>query len=311
VSVAQPEPPVNASEFNPIVRPVTLSTSFHGLLAHLSATTQKLELPAATNNLDTLIDHHHLLLSPSVEIPPKTPQIRTDLEHPNAGDLDVPSIDMGLLRAVQLKVPSKWKGTVAIIDQGPSGEQVLASHISTSMIPSGGLPVLFKPVTSFGATHTIKAFLSNEEGIPSQVLTLSTYKAPALPTPGAPTIDKIVRLGSTVDVYFNPHGAFVKEGVGLALEAGNGMVIQGHVAFRRLHAIGRRRGLGAAGQAGEYMLSITHVDPTVSINLAIDDSVAGQLSATARRILGPAIHPISEFELLSREHTLPQAHRRR
>jgi FG-GAP repeat len=311
VSVAQPEPPVKASEFNPTVRPVTLSSSFHGLLAHLSATTQKLELPAATNNLDTLIDDHHLLLSPSVEIPPKTPQIRTDLEHPNAGDLDVPSIDMGLLRAVQLKVPGKWKGTVAIIDQGPSGEQVLASHISTSMIPSGGLPVLFKPVTSFGATHTIKAFLSNEEGIPSQVLTLSTYKAPALPTPGAPTIDKVVRLGSTVDVYFNPHGAFVKEGVGLALEAGNGMVIQGHVAFKRLHAIGRHRGLGAAGQAGEYMLSITHVDPTVSINIAIDDSVAGQLSATARRVLGPAIHPISELELLSREHTLPRAHRRR
>jgi hypothetical protein len=311
VSVAQPEPPVSASEFNPTVRPVTLSTSFHGVLAHLSATTKRLELPATTNHLDTLIGHHHLLLSPSVEIPPKTPQIRTQLEHPSAADLDVPSIDMGLLRAVQLKVPGKWKGTVAIIDESPSGEQVLASHISTSMIPSGGLPVLFKPVTGFGATHTIKAFLSNEEGIPSQTLTLSTYAAPALPTPSPPTIDKIVRHGSTVDVFFNPHGAFVKEGIGLALEAGNGMVIQGRVTFARLHAVGKRRGLGAAGQAGEYMLSITHVDPTVSINLAIDDSVAGQVSATARRILGPAIHPVSELELLSREHTLRPAHHRR
>jgi hypothetical protein len=179
------------------------------------------------------------------------------------------------------------------------------------MIPSGGLPVLFKPVTGFGATHTIKAFLSNEEGIPSQTLTLSTYAAPALPTPSPPTIDKIVRHGSTVDVFFNPRGAFVKEGIGLALEAGNGMVIQGRVTFARLHAVGKRRGLGAAGQAGEYMLSVTHVDPTVSINLAIDDSVAGQVSATARRILGPAIHPVSELELLSREHTLRPAHHRR
>jgi hypothetical protein len=301
VAIAQPEPQVAPIEFNPGVHPVKLSPIFHGKLARVSAVSHALVVPSKTRSLDTLIAHHDLVLSPSVETPASTPKIEAALTHPSAADLDVPAIDTPLLRSVQLKVPARWKGTVAVIDEGAPGEEdVIASHISTSMIPSGGLPILFKPVADFGATHEIKAFLSNEEGVPSRTLVLSSYRAPALPTPSAPSIVKIVRLGSTVDVYFKPGDAPITEGVGLALSAGNGLTIEGRTPFSRLHAVGARHGLGAAAQAGEYMLSIHHVDPTVSVDIALDDSSAGKLSATTRRYVRPSVRSISEAALLGR-----------
>jgi hypothetical protein len=303
VAVAQPEPQVVPIEFNPSVHPVKFSPVFHGKLARVSAVSHALVIPSKTHSLDTLIAHHDLVLSPSVETPASTPQIQLALTHPSAADLDVPAIDTPLLRSVQLKVPPKWKGTIAVIDEGAPGEEdVIASHISTSSIPSGGLPILFKPVADFGATHEIKAFLSNEEGIPSRTIVLSSYKAPALPTPSAPSIVKIVRLGSTVDVYFKPGDAPITEGVGLALSAGNGLTIEGRTPFSRLHAVGARRGLGAAAQAGEYMLSIHHVDPTVSVEIALDDSSGGKLSATTRRYLRPSVKSISESALIRSVH---------
>jgi hypothetical protein len=42
------------------------------------------------------------------------------------------------------------------------------------------------------------------------------------------------------------------------------------------------------------------VDPTVSVDIALDDSSAGKLSATTRRYVRPSVGSISEAALLGR-----------
>jgi hypothetical protein len=319
VSIAAPEPPVSPGEFNAGVRPVTLTAApSSGAQASNVRPGSPYSIPESADQLNTMLTQHTLVFAPSVEITPANARERTALAHPTAADLDVPAIDRPLLRAILLKIPSGWKGTVSVVDHGPTTDDVIDSDISTSMIPSGGLPILFEPSGDFGAEHQIEAFLTPGSGLPSQMLMVSSYAAPSLPTPVAPTIERIVRSGASVDVYFDPGDAPIVNGVDVAVEVGNSMkggaggsLTASNVGERieetvpddphQLHAIGATSGFGAAVQASEYMVSIPNIDPTEPISVSIDDSAGGQMSPTAQQFVASvsSIASISESQLLA------------
>jgi hypothetical protein len=319
VSIAAPEPPVSPGEFNAGVRPVTLTAApSSGAQASNVRPGSPYSIPESADQLNTMLTQHTLVFAPSVEITPANARERTALAHPTAADLDVPAIDRPLLRAILLKIPSGWKGTVSVVDHGPTTDDVIDSDISTSMIPSGGLPILFEPSGDFGAEHQIEAFLTPGNGLPSQMLMVSSYAAPSLPTPVAPTIERIVRSGASVDVYFDPGDAPIVNGVDVAVEVGNSMkggaggsLTASNVGERieetvpddphQLHAIGATSGFGAAVQASEYMVSIPNIDPTEPISVSIDDSAGGQMSPTAQQFVASvsSIASISESQLLA------------
>lgn len=297
VAVAGSEPPVTPAEFDGTVRRVNLSA--RATSAEVSAD-RVVDIPTKLHTLTTLLNRNQIVLAPSVEIAPSTPKAISLLAHPTGADLDVPPIDEPLLRTVLLKIPTGWQGTVAVIDHGPTTDQVIASGLKSSRIPAGGLPILFQPSADFATEHQIEAFLSNSDGLPSQAIVLSTYTAPALPTPTAPKLVKVVRRGSTVDVYFKPGNATLTEGLSLTLSTGAGQQLDLTVPAGQLHAVGSLRGIAAARQAREYMFTVPDVDPTESIDLTLQDANEGKLSGLARRNdLAANVHSITESTLLT------------
>jgi hypothetical protein len=291
-SVAAQEPPVKPQQFNSRVRKVALTSTAHGF---------NLRIAGHTLSSSLLDQPHRLLLAPSVEITPPTPKGFARLvSHPTVADLDVPAIDTPRLRAIMLKVPSSFQGSYAVLDQGSSASQIIASHITRSDIPNGGLPIVFQPMANAGSHQQIEVFLSNSAGMPSRMITASSFTPPPEPAPRPPKIIKVVRDGSGVDVYFDPGNAPIANGIGLALTARNGQQLQDTFTAGQLHPAGRLVGIGAAKQAREYRVSIALVDPTVSIQVSIDGSNDGKLSAASRPLsMRPVVSSISESRLLA------------
>ncbi len=59
------------------------------------------------------------------------------------------------------------------------------------------------------------------------------------------------------------------------------------------------KGIGAAKQATEYMVTVPYVDPTEAIHVAIDGSNDGKLSTTSKlHTMRPLIASIPERRLL-------------
>lgn len=150
-----------------------------------------------------------------------------------------------------------------------------------------------------GSHQRVVAFLRNSDGIPSKEITLSSLGTPAVTAPRPPKILKIGRDGSTVNVFFQPGDDPVANGIGLALTAANGEVIQDRFTASQMRPFGPLRGIGAARQAHEYEVSIPNVDPTVHIEIAIDGSNDGMLSRTSTVSLRPLVRSISEPRLVS------------
>jgi hypothetical protein len=188
-----------------------------------------------------------------------------------------------------MMVPPAFDGSVSVIDRGPDSNQVLASGIHASDIPAGGLPIVFEPSADFAGPHKIVAFLSNSQGVPERTLVLSTFTSPPLPKPSKPKIVKIVRAGTSVQVYFQPGTAPVSNGFGFALATGAGQTIEETVSPGELTPVGPMSGIGAAAQAGEYMVTIPNVDPTQTINLGVDGINEGLLGDTAVGSMGPGL----------------------
>ncbi len=257
VARALTQPPLNKKQLGGTVHTATLQAAGPGFVVRVGA--QKYSSSRLSDN--------HLLLAPSVEIPPFTRTALVALRHPSAGLLDVPPIDQSRLRATLLKVPADFQGTVAVIDHGPTVDQVLANGITSKSIPRGGLPIVFEPTPDFGGAHQIEAFLSNSAGMPVKTIMLSSFTSPPLRTPDAPRIVKIARIGTTVEVYFHPGNAPISNGIGLALATAGGQQFEQTINGSDLHPVGPLEGIGAAKQASEYMVSIADVDPTEKINL--------------------------------------------
>jgi hypothetical protein len=224
----------------------------------------------------------------------------------------LPSILWPRLRAVVLKVPNTFAGTVAVLDHSAGGQQVLASGIAAGDIPKGGLPIAFEPNYDPGRQQ-VQAFLSNSEGMPMNDITLSTFREPMPATPAKPKLVRVVRRGSTVDVYVKPGDGPIINGVGLAIAVHDGQQIQLRIPADQLRAIGRKTGLGSAAQAPEYEAKVPDVDPTVPITIAVDTFDADRLSPTTRTHVRAAIKSTSSRRLLSviRTELLKRARRRR
>lgn len=221
----------------------------------------------------------------------------TSLEHTVARDYDVPAIDSSRVRAIMLTAPKSFQGTMAILDEGPSSKQVLASDLVPSQIPAAGVPLLFEPGTDAG-THHIKVFLSNSAGMPSSAMTLSSYRAPPVRKPTGLRIVRILRHGSNVQIAFRPGDAPIADGIGLALSTRNGERLDDLFSARDLHAVGAVSGIGASAQAGEYTITLHDVDPTETIKVAIFGSNDGETGPAASSSMGPAIRAMSPAQFL-------------
>jgi len=289
VSVAQQEPNLTASELGDTVHDVTTISTPGGFDLRIDGHRYS----------SGLISDRKLLLAPSAEITPTTPKAITRLDrHPGAADFDVPSINVPRLRAVLLHVPTAFKGTVTLIDQGSGGSQVLASGIDHT--PSGGLPVVFEPMAN-GGSQTVQAFLANTAGMPSKIITLTRFNPPAAAAPTTPRVVKLVREGSTVQVYFKPGDAPIANGVELALATGDGIRMEETFSGSRLQPVGKLVGIGAGKQAKEYMITISDVDPSSSIRVVLQDSNFDHFSPVTRLPwIGANIRSISETRLLGR-----------
>jgi hypothetical protein len=245
----------------------------------------------------SLLASGKLLLSQSVVLPPLHGG-KILFHKVGAGDIDVPPIDTSRLRAILLKVPAGFEGTVTVMDDGPSVDQVIASDISSKQIPSGGLPITFEPTPDFGGMHHIVAFLVNSDGMPDRTITLTSFKSPPLAAPKPPKIVKIVRTGSSVKVYFDPGDAPIADGIGLALATSGGEQFDGRFSGSQLHAIGKPVGIGAARQAREYMITIPNIDPTQDINVGLDGINDGQLGGTSSHFMRPVVKSVPESRLI-------------
>jgi hypothetical protein len=304
VSLAQEMPPVTATSIgDSVVKPILTSTG-HSYAIKLDHRTFGASDIAAK----------HLLLAQSVELPSSSPtELKRMYEHPAAGDLDVAPIDASLLRAITLKLPKAFPGTVAIIDQG-SGctsmcSQVLASGISSSQIPRAGLPVLFEPITG-GSTQTIQAFVSNSAGMPSEVINLATIRSPAVPKPQAPVITHITRSGSNVTLTVNLKNAPLSGRLSIALSAANGAQYDQSFELDDFSAAtvtavasSPETGVGAARHHDVVKLTLTDVDPTASIKVAaatLNDSVLG--ASSSLHSMHALLPSLSDHALQTRLH---------
>jgi hypothetical protein len=245
-----------------------------------------------------------MMLAPSADVPVASAS-RTKRKKPKPKrkppTLDVPVIDQSRLRAILLKVPVGFEGKATVIDTSSAGQQVLANNIDAAEIPKGGLPIVFEPDVASGRQQ-IQAFLSNADGFPSGVITLSSFTPPAPPVPQAPKIVKIVRKGATVHIYFKPGNAPIANGVSLTLSVGDGQQLDETFAPAQLKPIGKETGIGAAKQAPEYEATVTGVEPTEPVSLALHGSNDGRAGKTGRaRRIKPAVKSIGAKELLKRE----------
>jgi hypothetical protein len=285
VSIADSEPPVTAKEFNGAVRRAKLTGTPKSFVVHIGQRSFSSSL---------LAKPYHLMLAPSVETPASS---STALVRPSARDLDVAGIDSSRLRAIVLKAPKGFQGTMAIIDRGPKGSQLLAGGLKPSSIPAKGLPILFEPTTDPGLHH-IQVFLSNSAGMPSSVLTLSKYKGPPSHKPGRIRILRVRRHGATIEVYFKPGNAPISNGISLSLSAGNGQRLEDTFMPGSLKAVGSPAGIGAASQAPEYIATIHGVDPTEPIKVGLNGSNHGAFGPATFVRSGPTIHSRDDNQLL-------------
>jgi hypothetical protein len=293
IAKAYSAPPVKPSSFNGAVHIATLQTTSTGF----EIKTDGLTFPSSKLNNPNIFR-----IAPSIELPDTSVKIFTALKHPSSEDIDVPPLDESRLRAVLLKVPAGFAGTVSVIDHGPTVDQVLAGDISAKHIPKHGLPILFEPTPDFGAKHEIEAFLTNTDGTPGRVLVLSRFGSPKLSKPDAPKILKVVRKGANVKVFFNPMNDPIANGVGLSLATTGGQTFEDTFAASALHAVGKLSGIAGARQAKEYVVTIHDVDPTEDINVEMDGINDGVLGGAASRSMGPGIKSSSESHLFSLVH---------
>ena len=317
VSVAQQEPAVTAADFNPTVHPVSLTRTRAGFDVRFAGHTLG----------SSLVSRRRLLLAPSVQVAPATPAGYRDLaRHPLATNLDVPAIDESRLRGVMLKLPAGFAGSVAVIDAPsagaaartvahagslstaaaspmlPNGGQLLASGLTAGDIPAGGLPIVFDPLPDAGSRQELFAFLSNDAGIPSRVIALGTFAAPAVPLPRAPKIVSVLRTGATVRVVFRPGDVPIANGVNLAISASDGESYQGTFTAAELERVGPLTGLDAARQGTEYAVTIHDIEPSSTLHVAIDGSNDGRYSPAGDRFTGADARAITAPRLLGLAH---------
>ncbi len=297
-AVAQQQPPVSPTQFNPAVERVTLTgsaTNYTVRIGHRSFSSN-------------LLRTDHLLFAPSLmRISGLAGTARADgfgLGE-TAGELDVPAADESSLRGLILKLPTKFHGTVAVLDEGTAGgqpaSQVLTPALKPRSVPAGGLPVVFEPMLDAGSHQKLVAFLSDSDGIPSRVLTLSSFSAPAPAAPSSPKIVGVLHDGSVLKVYFDLGDASVDDGINLALTEPDGIEFQQSVPGSQLRRIGSLHGIGRALQAREYWVEIPNVDPSESLKVDLDTVNDGLLSRPSRVVAAPVfVHAFS----FSRLHSL-------
>ncbi len=293
IAKASSAPPAPPKAFNGAVHVATLKTVGSSFVIKTDGHTY----PSAELN-----DPNEVRIAPSIEIPDTSVKILARLKNQTLDDLDVPPLDESRLRSVILKLPKGFQGTVSVIDHGPTVDQVIAGDISSSDVPSAGLPILFEPTADFGGKHEIEAFLSNTDGSPGQMLVLSKFSSPKLPTPDAPKILKVVRKGVNVEVYFDPENDPIENGVGLALHTAGGQSFEDTFSGSALHAVGKLAGIAGAREAKEYVVTIHDVDPTEKIEVGIDGFNDGVLGGTATKSMGAGIKSSSESHLFSLVH---------
>jgi hypothetical protein len=301
IELAAQMPNVTSSDFDPHVDPVksVTATSGGGF---------KLSIGGKSYSSD-LLSRDKLMLSSSVLIAPHkdgsvTGSAAADastasLPHLKVADLNVPQIDYSRLRAVMLKVPSNFTGQAAVIDEGSDGvDQVVASGLDHANMGSGGVPMLFDPVTDAGSNQKLVMFLSNSEGMPSREIALTSFSSPKAAIPRAPKIDSIKRSGSTVNVCFNPENAPIANGIGVAVAVNGGQQFQETIPTDQLKGKGKHVGIGAATQSSEYCTSIADVDPTESFKIAVEGSNDGELGNQVLRTLHANVPAIAEHKLI-------------
>jgi hypothetical protein len=287
-SVAHSQPAPKKKDFNSTVHVATLKAAGAGFDIGI----------AGHEYSSNLLSSNHLVLAQSVQLPPAA-QTLVRFHRAKVSNLDVPPIDVSRMRGIVLKVPPGFQGMVTVLDHGPTVDQVIASGIRASAIPAGGLPIVFTPSPDFGGMHHVEAFLENSAGMPDRTIMLNSFKSPRLPKPKPPKILKILRVGTTVDVYFAPGNAPVASGgVGLALATAGGQQFDDTFAAGQLHAIGRLTGIGAAKQAREYMVSIPQVDPTEKINVGLAGFNQGVLGSTGVHSMKPVLASVPERVLV-------------
>jgi hypothetical protein len=302
-AVAQEQPPVSPSEFNPTVERATLigsGTDYTVKIGNRSFSS-------------SLLKTGHLLFQPSLmrisglagtarAIAP-THVAGFGLDE-TAGEFDVPAAAQPSLRGVILKLPSAFKGTVAVLDEGTVGgqpvSQVVTPALEPGSVPSGGLPVVFEPMVDGGSHQQLVAFLSDSDGIPSRMLTLSSFSAPGAATPSKPKIVRVLHAGSLLQIYFHEGSGSIANGVNLTVAEPDGINFQQSVPGSQLHPIGTLHGIGRARQAHEYMAEIRNVDPSESLKVELDTVNDGLLSRPSRVLTAPAfVHAISLSRLRS------------
>ncbi len=297
VETAISEPPLRASQFHGGVHTATVKP----VCAYSPIVRAKIcnQFTLHTDGRTFSSSKSQVMLAPSVQTTGTTKS--QSLGTGKGSVLDVPTIDDARLRAIVLKAPAGFQGTIALMDHGPTVDQVIIPAITPSEIPAGGLAILFEPTPDFGANHQVKAFLSNSQGMPDQMLVLSSFTSPPLPQPGKPKIVKVQRNGPNVDVYFDPGDDPIANGIGLTLSQANGLRFEDAFTGSALHPIGPPvEGIGLARQASEYMVTIPDVDPTENVSVAITGSNLGRLGVTAvRRSITASIPSVSESSLLT------------
>jgi hypothetical protein len=286
--VAYSQPPPPKKSFNASVHTATLTAATRG----------DWNIGIAGHEYSSgLVGSNQLMLAQTVTLPPAQGGV-IHFHKIGAGQIDVPPIDTARLRAILLKVPTGFQGTVTVLDHGPTVDQVIASGIKASQIPTGGLPIVFEPSTDFGGRHHIEAFLMNSDGMPDRTIMLNSFVSPKVAAPKPPKILKIVRQAANVDVYFRPGNAPVSNGIGLALATAGGQQLDDTFSGSQLRAIGPVTGIGAARQASEYMVTIADVDPTEKINVGIAGYNEGQLGGTAVHFTKPVVPSVPETKLV-------------
>lgn len=291
-AVSQQQPPVSPAQFHPAV-------SLASITGHGTDYTVRIGRHTFPSSM---INGGHLLIAPSLmrttELAglARAGALKVDQTvaglHETAGDLDVPGVDLPSLRGLILKLPDSFHGTATILDEGTAdgqpASQVLTPALGTGSLPKAGLPVVFEPMLDAGAHQRLVAFLSDSDGIPSRVLTLSSFRAPAADAPSKPKIIKAEHVGNSLEVYFGVGDASVSNGVNLALTEPNGVAFQQTFTGPQLHALGALHGIGLARQAGEYMVTIADVDPSMSVRVVLDTVNDGLLSRPSRIVAARA-----------------------
>jgi hypothetical protein len=216
--------------------------------------------------------------------------------------LSLPAIDADRLRGIVFRAPARLgTDTVTLIDHGGGNTQVLATGIQARRIAGRGLPIAFLPSGRPGARHRIEAIILNANGTLRKVLTVSSYTAPALPTPPRPKIDRIVRHGDQLELFFSPGKTPILAGqptISVKLRSNYGERLSLMIASGRLRAIGPLHTVGLGREAGEYELVIPGIDPTAAIHVSLAATFDGRHSAAALSLLRPARAGVNEVRLL-------------